>query len=531
MAFAAGARPVAHATVVIECLEVLAAQAAASLGLVSVLDEASRRADRDLLTGLGNRSRYNETVAAALDLDEHEVAVLLLDLDDFKYVNDSLGHQAGDELLVETARRILDSLRDVDTVCRLGGDEFVVVLPRTTRQVAADVATRLLASVSQPIVVDGVGLETTASIGIAFRTQHQETAAELLKAADFAMYLAKEAGKGQYALFEAQKRLRARERLALGSDLRTALTDGELSVVYQPIVHLRSGRMTAVEALLRWSSPRRGSVSPVDFIPLAEGMGLILPLGQWVLRQACEQLLGWDAEGGDPQLRIAVNVSPRQLERPGLLEELDACLARGLAASRIILEITETALTLDDATAQETLLALRERRVQIAIDDFGTGYSSLALLSSAPVSRLKIDRALVGEIEPARPAAPIIDATITMAAGLGLDIVAEGVETGAQLAYLRDAGCEQAQGFLLARPMAPLAAARLVHGFRASDPGSRCCGRDPRRTRRHGWRRVPPTPDPVNGRRRERPAAPGATPGVVPQPATVNRTRGHELLT
>ena len=226
----ASARPVAHATVVIECLEVLAAQAAASLGLVSALDEASRRADRDLLTGLGNRSRYNETVAAALDLDEHEVAVLLLDLDDFKYVNDSLGHQAGDELLVETARRILDSLRDVDTVCRLGGDEFVVVLPRTTRQVAADVATRLLASVSQPIVVDGVGLETTASIGIAFRTQHQETAAELLKAADFAMYLAKEAGKGQYAFFEAQKRLRARERLALGSDLRTALTDGELSV-------------------------------------------------------------------------------------------------------------------------------------------------------------------------------------------------------------------------------------------------------------------------------------------------------------
>jgi len=228
--------------------------------------------------------------------------------------------------------------------------------------------------------------------------------------------------------------------------------------------------MTAVEALLRWSSPRRGSVSPVDFIPLAEGMGLILPLGQWVLRQACEQLLGWDAEGGDPQLRIAVNVSPRQLERPGLLEELDACLARGLAAFRIILEITETALTLDDATAQETLLALRERGVQIAIDDFGTGYSSLALLSSAPVSRLKIDRALVGEIEPARPAAPIIDATITMAAGLGLDIVAEGVETGAQLAYLRDAGCEQAQGFLLARPMAPLAAARLVHGFRPWEP-------------------------------------------------------------
>ncbi len=451
----ASARPVAHAMRVVESLEVLAAQAAASLGLVNALDEASRRADHDLLTGLGNRSHFHSTVALALRRHDHRLAVLLLDLDDFKNVNDSLGHQAGDELLVETAHRLRGCLRPGATVCRLGGDEFVVVLPGATRRDAAQVARRLLGAVSSVGFVEGSRLETTSSIGIAVRTGQQETAEELLKAADFAMYLAKERGKGQFAFFEPQRRLRARERLALESDLRAAFDADQLDLAYQPIIDLATGRMTAVEALLRWDSPRRGAVLPAAFVPLAEEKGLIVPLGRWVLRRACAQLARWDVELSGAPLQLAVNVSTRQLERPGLVAELDGCLSRGLDPSRIVLEITETALSLNNSAAHETLQTLRARGVQIAVDDFGTGYSSLVLLQSAPVSRLKIDRAFVGEIKDADADVPIVDAIITMAHRLGLDVVAEGVETPAQLAYLRRVGCEHAQGYLLSRPVPP----------------------------------------------------------------------------
>jgi len=462
----ASALPVPHATFVVECLEVLAAQSAASLGLALARDEAARRADHDLLTSLGNRTRFLATVSAALGRDDHEIAVLLLDLDDFKNVNDSLGHQAGDALLVKTAARIMQLLRAGDTVCRLGGDEFVVVLPDTTRREAAEVAGRLLAALSQEVVIEGAGMQTTVSIGIALRSEQEETPEELLKAADFAMYLAKRGGKGQYAFFDALKRLQARERLALEGDLRTALAEEQLTVVYQPIVELASGRMTAVEALVRWPSEQRGHVPVADFIALAEDKGLIRPLGQWVLRQACAQLAAWDEGGGDGSLRLAVNVSSRQLERPGLLPEIDACIAGGLDATRITVEITESALSLDDATVQRSLHALRDRGVEIAVDDFGTGYSSLALLRSAPVTELKIDRAFVHEIDHAGAHVPIIDATIAMAAGLGLHAVAAGVETAAQLAYMRSAGCQQAQGFVLAEPTSAADIGRLVAGHR-----------------------------------------------------------------
>ncbi len=286
----AGTRPVAHATSVVECLEVLAAQSAASLGLATARDEAARRADFDLLTGLGNRARYRSRAAAALGQDNRELAVLVLDLDDFKNVNDSLGHQAGDALLVKTAARIVQLLREGDTVCRLGGDEFVVVLPGTTRDEAAEVADRLLTALGERIVVEGSSIRSTASVGIALRSEHQETPEELLKAADFAMYLAKGAGKDRYAFFEAAKRLQARERLALERDLRAALDQERLHVYYQPIIDLASGRMAAVEALVRWTSPERGEVPVEEFVALAEEKGLILHLGEWVLSQVCAQL-------------------------------------------------------------------------------------------------------------------------------------------------------------------------------------------------------------------------------------------------
>ena len=448
--------PTAHAPAVVDCLELLAAQTAALLGLVTALREVSRRADRDDLTGLANRSQYAVAVQAAQEADdEAPVAVLLLDLDDFKHVNDSLGHHAGDRLLCEVARRLRETLREGDTACRLGGDEFAVVLPATGAVAAEATAERLLDALADPVVVDDAVLELSASIGVAASTARHEGPEQLLRAADLAMYLAKKRGKGRCASFQPEMQLAALDRLALESDLRQAVRDEALHLAYQPVVDLRTGRMSSVEALVRWTCPTRGPVSPADIIPLAEESGLVLPLGAWVLTEACAQLLRWDADGGDPALRMSVNVSTRQLERPGLLVVVDACLASGVDPGRLVLEITETALTVDGTAALQTLSALRERGIEIAVDDFGTGYSSLDRLRSSPISRLKIDRAFVAEILDDGDHVPIVDATLSMGAGLGLVVVAEGVETVAQLARLRAAGCPEAQGYLLARPLPP----------------------------------------------------------------------------
>ena len=267
------------------------------------------------------------------------------------------------------------------------------------------------------------------------------------------MYLAKSLGKGRYAVFKPEMQRAALGRRALESDLRDAVRQQLLAVVYQPILDLTTGSLSGVEALARWTDAKRGSVPPSAFIPVAEQSGLVVPLGAWVLEQACEQLHLWDAAGGNPLLTMSVNVSTRQLERPGLLEVVDQCLATGLDPGRLILEITETALTGDAATALTTLIELRRRGVQVAVDDFGIGYSSLDRLRSAPICRLKIDKVFVGEINHDAAHVPIVDATLTMGRGLWLDVVAEGVETSAQLDYLRAAGCPYAQGFLLARPL------------------------------------------------------------------------------
>ncbi len=448
--------PTAHTPDVADCLELLAAQTAALLALITALGDVSRRADIDELTGLPNRSRFPGAVASALaGLTEptDAVAVLLLDLDDFKHVNDSLGHHAGDRLLCEIARRLQTALRSEDTVCRLGGDEFAIVLHRSDRNSAQQTAERLLDTIAEVTVLDGTVIEASGSVGIALSGSSTDAPEQLLRAADLAMYLAKGRGKGRYALFKPEMQRAALGRRALESDLREAVRNCALGLVYQPILDLSTGRLSGVEALVRWDDAQRGPVPPAEFIPVAEQTGLVVPLGAWVLEQACDQLLRWDRDGGDPALTMSVNISTRQLERPGLLEVVDACILAGLQPSRLILEITETALTGDAAAALTTLTDLRARGVRIAVDDFGIGYSSLDRLRSAPICRLKIDKVFVGEITGDGAHVPIVDATLTMGRGLWLDVVAEGVETAVQLDYLRSAGCPYAQGFLLARPM------------------------------------------------------------------------------
>ncbi|MCW2715807.1 MAG: GGDEF-domain containing protein [Frankiales bacterium] len=460
--------PTALAPAVVDSLELLAAQGGALLGLLSALREVSRRADLDELTGLANRSCYPAAVSnslASLRRPGAAVAVLLLDLDDFKHINDSLGHHAGDRLLREVATRITTTLRTGDTVCRLGGDEFAIVLPSSDRNAAQQTAERLLDALGEVVVLDGTVIEVSASIGIALSASSADAPEQLLRAADLAMYLAKSLGKGRYAVFKPEMQRAALGRRALESDLRDAVRQQLLGVVYQPILDLRTGLLSGVEALARWTDAERGPVPPSAFIPVAEQSGLVVPLGAWVVEQACEQLHLWDAAGGNPRLTMSVNVSTRQLERPGLLDVVDRCLATGLDPRRLILEITETALTGDAATALTTLIALRRRGVQVAVDDFGIGYSSLDRLRSAPICRLKIDKVFVGEINHHAAHVPIVDATLTMGRGLWLDVVAEGVETTEQLEYLREAQCPYAQGFLLARP---LEAADVP--FRPGDP-------------------------------------------------------------
>ena len=428
-------------------------------------------AERDVhdeLTGLGNRRKYAEVMASVLT-EQRVTAVLLIDLDDFKDINDSLGHDPGDCFLVETGRRILAAAPPDATVCRLGGDEFAIVLPDSSHSAAIGLAERLIVDVAQRTELAGAELETTASIGIALSNSEAASAGQMLKEADLAMYRAKTSGKGRYVLFDPTLQHDASQRLSLQSDLRRAVLAQELSLVYQPVVELSGGTMTEVEALVRWTHLGRGDVSPAEFIPIAEETGLVITLGNWVLRTACAQLLAWDSTGGDPRLGLAVNVSTKQLERPGLLSTLDDCLARGLDPTRLTLEITETAFTVDNETADATMQAVRDRGVNLAIDDFGTGYSSLARLRSSPVGRLKIDRSFIDEIQYADSHVPIVEATLTMAQGLGFGLVAEGVETPAQLSYLRNSGCPAVQGFLLSRPLPPSAILALMSGPRPWD--------------------------------------------------------------
>ena len=430
--------------------------------------EVRHRALHDPLTALPNRALALDRLEGALARrrrDGRAVAVLLADLDQFKLVNDSLGHAAGDDLLVALAPRLNDAVRPSDTVARLGGDEFLVVCEQLDgAHEAIRVAERVAQAINQPIVLSAGEHFITASIGIAVAESADALPEELLRDADAAMYRAKERGRGRYELFDDVLRKRVLLRLRTENELRRGLEHGELRVLYQPVVELASGSVTAVEALVRWQHPQRGLLDPVDFIPVAEDSGLIGALGDWVLTTACRDGAAWQRRfpRAEPLL-VCVNASPRQLANAAFPARVaDAMSRHGLAPGSLALEITESVL-MEEAHAPVTVLAsLREYGLRLMLDDFGTGYSSLAYLKRFPLDVLKIDRSFIAGLGRDEEDSAIVAAIVQMARTLGLTVVAEGVERPEQLERLRELDCDRVQGRLIAEPMPAADVARLM---------------------------------------------------------------------
>jgi diguanylate cyclase (GGDEF)-like protein len=426
-----------------------------------LLEQANARlqhvAAHDALTGLPNRlllaDRLDQAIARA---ERHgtRFAVLVIDLDRFKSINDSLGHLTGDEVLKEITRRLALALRKADTLARLGGDEFVLIVNEIAHISEVEtIAARLLSDIAAPIKHPGLELHTSASIGISLFPDDGASAAALLQHADAAMYHAKKNGRGGSQLFAPAMNVFARERLELDIGLRRALINRELVLHYQPKVDVRTGRAESAEALLRWRHPTRGLTKPGSFIAVAEESGLILAIGEWALREACRQAYAWQAAGMRP-LRVAVNLSAQQFRQRRLVEIVQAALRSAkLEAQYLELEITESAVMHDPELSIETLRQLSRLGVRISVDDFGTGYSSLSYLRRLPLDRLKIDRAFIREVASSRDDAAIVRAIISLAHNLHLKVIAEGVETAAQLDFLRELGCDQYQGYYFSAPV------------------------------------------------------------------------------
>ncbi|HSL59970.1 MAG TPA: EAL domain-containing protein [Acidimicrobiales bacterium] len=420
-------------------------------------DETRHQALHDSLTSLPNRLLLVHRIDGAIERAEGErpdLAVLAIDLDHFKLINDSLGHQTGDLVLEEVARRLRQVVRPGDLVARLDGDEFALLCEDvgSIDRVEA-IALRVLAVLDRPIHLADRDLHVTASVGVAVPTGWPITATSLLRDVDTALYQAKDRGRNGWALFDEAHRRRALARLEVEHDLRRALDADELVVHYQPVIDVASGEAVSVEALVRWQHPTRGLVPPGEFIPVAEQTGLIERLGEVVLRAACAQLRSWRDDAGMPQLLMAVNLSARQLLRPGLASEVGEILdAAGIEPADVCLEITESALLAQDESATAAVRALKALGVRIAVDDFGTGYSSLSHLTQLPVDVLKIDRSFISGIDADAHDRALVRSIVGLAHDLGITAVAEGVETGAQLATLASIGCDQAQGYLIARP-------------------------------------------------------------------------------
>jgi diguanylate cyclase (GGDEF)-like protein len=420
----------------------------------------------DSLTGLPNRSMFMAQLEQALlraRVSHLGVAVLFIDLDRFKYVNDTLGHDAGDELLKIMARRLAGLLRSMDIVARLGGDEFVIVVndcldPATLSKVAS----RVLTVLCEPLRLAERAVQVSASVGIALYPSDGADSITLLKNADAAMYLAKSRGKNNFQFFTTQLAQRAARHFALEGELRQAAPRDELRLHYQPRYRVAGGEMSGMEALLRWNHPTRGLIPPGDFIDLAEESGLIVPIGRWVMEEACRQIRAWREQGLNPP-RCAINLSVRQFCNEALVDELHAALSSSVLESQSLeVEITESVLMGDPERARQVLDRLHALGVSIAIDDFGTGYSSLAYLKRFPAQTLKIDRSFISGLPDDRDDAAITQAVVALAHSLGMQVVAEGVETPEQLAILRRLGCDEAQGFLLARPQSPEQLAGLL---------------------------------------------------------------------
>jgi diguanylate cyclase (GGDEF)-like protein/PAS domain S-box-containing protein len=443
--------------------------------------QLQHNAFHDTLTGLANRALFADRLDHALARTDRlaaPVAVLFVDLDDFKAVNDGSGHTAGDELLVAVARRLRETLRPSDTIARLGGDEFAVLIEDAAEPGRPAVAAeRLLAALAEPF--DGTRI--TASVGIATGAAGQHDAAELLRHADVAMYAAKAAGKGRSAVFEPEMESAIIGQLRMKAELARAVELGEFTVYYQPTVELANGRLAGVEALVRWQHPERGLVPPLDFIPLAEQTGLIVPLGRFVLREACRQMSAWHTSyPTDPPMTVSVNLSARELDEPGLVDSVRAILAEtGLAPAHLVLEITESLLLVDLPATVSILSDLRALGVRLAIDDFGTGYSSLAYLENLPVDILKIDKSFVDRIGEAPTDIPgvedpnqsvMVSAISQLGHALHLQLVAEGIEQAEQVSTLQGLSCQYGQGYYFARPLTSDALGDLLHR-QADEPG------------------------------------------------------------
>jgi len=420
-------------------------------------EQLAHQAFHDGLTGLANRALFSDRIAHALERGVRHpslFAVLFIDLDDFKTVNDSLGHAAGDQLLIAVARRIQASIRPEDTCARLGGDEFAVMIENLAEpESAVTVARRILAKMTEPLLIGGSEVTVQGSVGIVLGSGEQ-TASELMRSADLAMYRAKGEGKGRYALYEPSMHERVLERLALKADLQRAAVSEEFEVHYQPIVVLHTGAIVGVEALVRWRHPERGLILPGEFIALAEETGVILPLGSHILHEACAQVARW-RRGGAADLEVNVNISAKQLASRQLVQEVSSALAKaGLDPDALMIEITEGTL-LDNQAVVGRLHELKTLGVKIAIDDFGTGYSSLNYLRRFPVDYLKLARPFVEELGSSPDQERLVAAILRLGAALGLETVAEGIERESQLDRLRALNCRYGQGFLYSRPLPP----------------------------------------------------------------------------
>ena len=428
--------------------------------------QMTHSAQHDFLTGLPNRMLFNDRVSQAVVLAPRHmknVAVLFLDLDGFKHINDSLGHPIGDKLLQSIAKRLVDCVRDSDTVSRQGGDEFVVLLSEVEQSEDASItASRMLRAVAGAHSIDQHDLHVTASIGVSVYPDDGLDAETLIKNADTAMYQAKENGRQSYQFFKPAMNVRAVERQSIEESLRRALERHEFALHYQPKINLKTGEITGAEALIRWTHPIRGPVPPGQFIPVAEDCGLILPIGNWVLREACKQARAW-LDAGLSLGTMAVNISAMEFRDDNFLEGVFTILKdTGLDPRSLELELTESVLMKRAESTQSILKTLRARGVQLAVDDFGTGYSSLSYLRKFPIDALKIDQSFVRQITSAPDETTIVTAVISMGRSLKLRVVAEGVETQEELVFLQAHQCDEAQGYYFSRPVLPEQFASLL---------------------------------------------------------------------
>jgi diguanylate cyclase (GGDEF)-like protein/PAS domain S-box-containing protein len=428
--------------------------------------QMTHSAEHDFLTGLPNRTLVDDRINQAIALARrhgNKLAVLFLDLDGFKHINDSLGHPVGDKLLQSIAKRLLDCVRGSDTVSRQGGDEFVVLLSEVEQSGdAAITAKRMLQAVAEAHSIDQHDLHVSTSIGLSVYPDDGQDAETLIKNADIAMYQAKENGRQSYQFFKPAMNVRAVERQSIEESLRRAVQRQEFALHYQPKINLRTGEITGAEALLRWTHPARGPVSPAEFIPVAEDCGLILPIGKWVLREACRQARAW-LDDGLPLGTMAVNISAMEFRQENFLEGVFAILKdTGLNPRSLELELTESVLMKRAESAASVLQTLRARGVQLAFDAFGTGYSSLSYLRKFPIDALKIDQSFVRQITTNPGETTIVTAIVSMGRSLKLRVVAEGVETQKELTFLQAHKCEEAQGYYFSRPVLPEQFAKLL---------------------------------------------------------------------